>query len=76
MGVEHHEEPEGYRPESYDEAELVRAAQRGQREAFARLYETHVERVYRYLLSRLGQPADAEDGRRSGQSGPGRSGPG
>ena len=61
MGVEHHEEPEGYRPESYDEEELVRTAQMGQRDAFARLYETHVERVYRYLLSRLGQPADAED---------------
>ncbi|PKB78376.1 MAG: hypothetical protein BZY88_18585 [SAR202 cluster bacterium Io17-Chloro-G9] len=56
MSVEHHEEPE-----VYDEEELVRAAQRGQRDAFARLYEIHVERVYRYLLSRLGQPADAED---------------
>ena len=56
MSVEHHDEPEGY-----DEEELVRAAQRGQREAFAQLYETHVQRVYRYLLSRLGQPADAED---------------
>ena len=61
MGVEHHQEPEGYRPDGYDEEELVRAAQRGQRDAFARLYETHVERVYRYLLSRLGQHADAED---------------
>jgi RNA polymerase sigma-70 factor (ECF subfamily) len=64
--LEHHAEPEGYRPESYrpdsnDEEELVRAAQRGQRDAFARIYETHVDRVYRYLLSRLGQPADAED---------------
>ena len=60
MGVEHYEEPKGY-PENYDEDELVRAAQRGQGDAFARLYETHVERVYRYLVSRLGQPADAED---------------
>ena len=56
MGVEHHEEPE-----RNDEEGLVRAAQGGQREAFARLYETHVERIYRYLLVRLGQPADAED---------------
>ena len=56
MGVEHHEEPE-----RDDEDGLVRAAQRGQREAFARLYETHVERIYRYLLARLGQHADAED---------------
>lgn len=61
MGVEHHAEPEGYRPESDDEEDLVRAAQRGQRDAFARIYETHVDRVYRYLLSRLGQPTDAED---------------
>ena len=60
MGVEHNEEPGGY-PEKYDEDELVRAARRGQREAFAQIYETHVERVYRYLVSRLGQPADAED---------------
>ena len=48
-------------PEQYDEVELVRAAQRGRREAFACLYELHVERVYRYLVVRLGQPADAED---------------
>ena len=45
----------------YDEEELVRAAQRGDREAFARLYEAHVERVYRYLLGRMREPADAED---------------
>ena len=48
-------------PEQYDEEELVRAAQRRRREAFACLYELHVERVYRYLVVRLGQPADAED---------------
>ena len=56
MGEERHEEPE-----RNDEEKLVRAAKEGQREAFARLYETNVERVYRYLLARLGQPADAED---------------
>ena len=61
MGVGRNGEPQGDRLESYDEDELVRAAQGGQRDAFARLYESHVERVYRYLLSRLGQPADAED---------------
>ena len=54
--MEHYQEPEGY-----DEAELVRAAQKGHRAAFALLYEANVERVYRYLLARLGQPADAED---------------
>lgn len=43
------------------EEELVRAAQRGDREAFARLYEANAERVYRYVLSRTGESADAED---------------
>lgn len=43
------------------EEELVRAAQQGDREAFGRLYEANVERVYRYLLARLPEPADAED---------------
>ena len=45
----------------YREDEWIRAAQQGHREAFARLYEAHVERVYHYLLSRIGEPADAED---------------
>jgi len=45
----------------YHEEELIRAVQKGDRDAFARLYEVHVERVYRYLLGRLGEPADAED---------------
>ena len=43
------------------EAELVGAARRGDRDAFAMLYEANVERVYRYLLGRMGQQADAED---------------
>ena len=43
------------------EAELVEAAQRGDRNAFAILYEANVERVYRYLLGRMGKQADAED---------------
>ena len=45
----------------YTEEVLIRAAQQGDRESFAALYEAHADRVYRYLLSRLGQPADAED---------------
>lgn len=44
-----------------NEEALVISAQRGDRDAFAQLYEANVERVYRYLLSRLGEPADAED---------------
>ena len=43
------------------EEDLIRKAQRGDRGAFALLYESHVEQVYQYLLNRLGQPADAED---------------
>ena len=43
------------------EQELVLSAQRGDRDAFAQLYESNVERVYRYLLVRLAEPADAED---------------
>ena len=45
----------------YCEGDLIRATQRGDREAFATLYEYNVERVYHYLLRRLGQAADAED---------------
>ena len=45
----------------YDEEELVRAARSGDREAFASLYEANVDRVYNYLLRRMGQPVDAED---------------
>ena len=60
MGIEQHAQPEQY-PEQYNEEELVRGAQLGQQEAFAVLYEMHVDRVYRYLVARLGQPADAED---------------
>ncbi len=43
------------------EADLIAAAQRGDRGAFAMLYEANADRVYRYLLSRMGQQADAED---------------
>ena len=45
----------------YNEERVIRAAQAGDREAFALLYEAHVDRVYHYLLRRMGQPADAED---------------
>ena len=43
------------------ETELVHTAQRGDRHAFGLLYEANVERVYRYVLSRAGDQADAED---------------
>ena len=47
--------------ENREEEALVLSAQRGDRDAFAQLYEANVERIYRYLLSRLTEPADAED---------------
>lgn len=43
-----------------DDAELVRLAQQDLRK-FTDLYERYVERVYRYLLIRMGNVADAED---------------
>ena len=47
--------------ENQEEAALVLSAQRGDRDAFAQLYEANTERIYRYLLARLTEPADAED---------------
>lgn len=44
-----------------EEEALILSAQRGDRDAFAQLYEANVERIYRYLLARLTEPADAED---------------
>lgn len=44
-----------------NEESLILAAQQGDREAFAQLYELNVDKVYYYLLKRMGQPADAED---------------
>jgi RNA polymerase sigma-70 factor (ECF subfamily) len=43
------------------EIELVAALQAGDRDAFAYLYETHVDRVYRYLLGIVRNTHDAED---------------
>ena len=47
--------------ENQEEEALVLAAQKGDRDAFAQLYEANVDRIYRYLLARLTEPADAED---------------
>jgi len=44
-----------------NERDLIQAAQEGDRSAFARIYEMHAGRVYRYLLRHLGNSADAED---------------
>ena len=43
------------------EETLVRRAAAGDAEAFADLYERHLDRVFRYLYYRLGHREDAED---------------
>lgn len=45
----------------HDEQGLVREAQQGNAGAFARLYESYFDRVYRYVAVRVGNSADAED---------------
>ncbi len=43
------------------EEDLVRRAQRRDPEAFGALYEEHLDRMYRYVLLRVRNQADAED---------------
>jgi RNA polymerase sigma-70 factor, ECF subfamily len=43
------------------EEELVRRAQRREPEAFGQLYEEHFDRIYRYVMLRVRDQADAED---------------
>ncbi len=44
-----------------DEKPLVEAAQHGNSEAFARLYEMYVERIFRYVNFRINDDQSAED---------------
>ena len=44
-----------------DEQNLAQRAKQGDKEAFARLYEGHFDRIYRYLVLRVGNKAEAED---------------
>src|SRR5436309_1648171 len=41
--------------------DVIERARNGDRAAFAELYDTHVDSVYRYLLYRVREPSDAED---------------
>jgi len=43
------------------EGSLVRRAQQGEPEAFEQLYEAHFDKVYRYIMLRVGNQAEAED---------------
>ncbi|HMJ80991.1 MAG TPA: sigma factor, partial [Candidatus Dormibacteraeota bacterium] len=40
---------------------LVARARAGDRQAFGELYDRYAERVFRFALARLPEPADAED---------------
>src|SRR5712691_8869034 len=49
-------------PVTFEEApDVITRARGGDREAFAELYDEYVDRVYRYLLYRVRDTADAED---------------
>lgn len=43
------------------EENLVREAVRGDQQAFARLYEEHFDRIYRYVYLKIGDRDEAED---------------
>jgi RNA polymerase sigma-70 factor (ECF subfamily) len=44
-----------------DEKNLVHQAQQGDKEAFAELYESHFNRIYRYVVVKIGNRTEAED---------------
>jgi RNA polymerase sigma-70 factor (ECF subfamily) len=44
-----------------DELDLVRRARQGDKEAFTLLYEGHFERIYRYIVTKIGNKPEAED---------------
>jgi RNA polymerase sigma-70 factor (ECF subfamily) len=45
----------------YNEEEVLALASRGNRDAFGRLYERYMERIFNYVYYRTGNPHDAED---------------
>ena len=44
-----------------NEESLVERARQHDREAFAQLYEQHFDRIYRYLILKIGDETEAED---------------
>ncbi len=44
-----------------DEEDLVRRAQRRDPEAFTQLYEAYFDKIYRYIVIRIGNEMEAED---------------
>ncbi|UCB42077.1 MAG: sigma-70 family RNA polymerase sigma factor [Dehalococcoidales bacterium] len=44
-----------------DEQSLVRQAQQGDKDAFAELYEAYFDKIYRYVVLKISNRAEAED---------------
>jgi RNA polymerase sigma-70 factor (ECF subfamily) len=44
-----------------DEVGLIRRAQQGDQVALTQLYETHFDRIYRYIVIKIGDRTEAED---------------
>ncbi len=47
--------------QTIDEQDLIRRAQRHDADAFTELYRRHVDRIFRYVLLRVGDELSAED---------------
>lgn len=54
FGVQHSDEP-------VSETELINRARQGDTDAFSKLYERYVNRIYNYIFYRTGNPHEAED---------------
>ena len=44
-----------------NEESLIRRAKQRDQGAFAKLYEEHFDKIYRYVVLRIGDKAEAED---------------
>lgn len=44
-----------------DEQNLIHLVKQGDKEAFAQLYENHFDKIYRYVVLRIGNKTEAED---------------
>jgi RNA polymerase sigma-70 factor (ECF subfamily) len=47
--------------EDLSKERLLRLAAQGDKQAFGRLYELHLDEIYRYVFFKIGDPLDAED---------------
>ena len=60
-GAQSLHEREGDRGLQDEEREIVATAAAGDADAFARLYDRHLDRIYRHIYYRVGNQSDAED---------------